>query len=323
MSHPRPHIVVLDEGHLLDGGLGWSEIAALGELVVHTRTAEGEVVARAAGAEILLTNKTPLTAAMFERLPELRFISVLATGHNVVDGAAARARGIAVSNVPAYATDSVAQHVFALILELCHRVGSHAAAVAEGHWADSGEWCAPLAPLTELSGRRLGLIGRGRIAQRVAEIGRAFGMEVLMASPSHPDGGGELAALDEVVRTADVLSLHCQLTPATNGLVDADFLGRMKPGALLINTARGALINEQDLAAALSRGGMAGAGLDVLAQEPPPADHVLCCLPNCVITPHMAWMGGAARRRLLAATAGNVRAFLQGSPVNVVNAPPA
>lgn len=323
MTHPRPHIVVLDEGHLLDGGLDWSEVAALGELVVHARTAVDEVVARAAGAEILLTNKTPLTAAMFERLPEVRFISVLATGHNVVDGAAARARGIAVSNVPAYATDSVAQHVFALILELCHRAGRHTEAVAEGHWAGSGEWCAPLAPLTELSGRRLGLIGRGRIAQRVAEIGRAFGMEVLMASPSHPEGGGELAALDEVVRTADVLSLHCQLTPATNGLVDAEFLGRMKPGALLINTARGALINEQDLAAVLARGGLGGAGLDVLAQEPPPAGHVLCQLPNCVITPHMAWMGGGARRRLLAATAGNVRAYLQGHPVNVVNAPPA
>ncbi len=321
--NPRPHIVVLDEGHLLDSGLDWSGVAALGDLVVYARTAVDEVVARAAGAEILLTNKTPLAAAMFERLPALRFISVLATGHNVVDGAAARGRGIAVSNVPAYATDSVAQHVFALILELCHRVGPHATAVTEGHWARSGEWCAPLASLTELSGRRLGLIGRGRIAQRVAEIGRAFNMEVMMASPSRPEAGGGLAALDEVVGTADVLSLHCQLTPATQGLVDAEFLGRMKPGALLINTARGALIKEDDLAAALVRGTIAGAGLDVLPQEPPPPEHALCCLPNCVVTPHMAWMGADARRRLLAVTAENVRAYLQGSPVNVVNAFPA
>jgi len=318
--NPRPRIVVLDQGHLLDGGLDWGELSALGTLVVHPRTDADDLLARADGAEILLTNKTPLTAATFARLPALRFISVLATGYNVVDVAAARAHGIAVSNVPAYATESVAQHVFALILELAHRAGRHAAAVADGHWTAAGEWCAPLAPVVELSGRRLGLIGRGRIAQRVAEIGRAFGMDVAMASASHPEGGDSLLPLAEVVRTADVLSLHCQLTAQSEGMVDAPFLRRMKPDAFLINTARGALINEQDLAAALAGGVIAGAGLDVLAQEPPSAGHGLCHLPNCVVTPHMAWMGAGARRRLLATTAENVRTYLSGDPVHVVNA---
>jgi glycerate dehydrogenase len=317
---PRsPLITVLDAGHLLDGGLDWGDVASLGRLEVYPSTAPGDIVTRAAEASVVLTNKTPLSAETIAALPALRFIGVLATGYNVVDVAAARARGIPVSNVPAYGTESVAQHVFALILELCNRAGAQAAAVARGHWSGSGEWCAPLADITELDGLCLGLVGRGRIARRVAEIGRAFGMRVLMASPSHPSGGDGLAPLDEVTARADILSLHCQLTAMNTRMVDAEFLRRMKPAAFLINTARGALIDEGALAHALTTGLIAGAALDVLTVEPPPADHPLVALPNCLVTPHIAWMGPAARRRLIAITAGNIRAFLEGQPVNVVN----
>ena len=312
-------IVVLDEGHLLDGGLDWGEVAALGRLTVYPRTAVADIPARAAGAGVVLLNKTPLDSGTLAKLPRLGLVSVLATGHNVVDTAAAAARGVTVCNVPGYATSSVAQHVFALILELCNRAGMHAAAVARGHWASSGEWCAPLCTVTQLEGKRLGLIGRGSIAQEVAAIGRAFGMECSMASTSHPEGGPGLAPLDEVVSTSDILSLHCKLEPATAGMVDAAFLRRMKRTALLVNTARGGLVNEADLLEALCGGVIAGAALDVLVQEPPPAGHPLCELTNCIITPHMAWMGVDARRRLVSITAGNIRAWLDGCPQNVVS----
>jgi len=314
-----PLMAVLDAGHLLDGNLDWGDVASLGRLEVYPSTAPRDVVARAAGASVVLTNKTPLSAETITALPALRFIGVLATGYNVVDVAAARARGITVSNVPAYGTASVAQHVFALILELCNRVGAHSAAVARGHWSASGEWCAPLADLAELDGFCLGLVGRGRIARRVADIGRAFGMRVLMASPSYPSGGEDLSPLDEVTAGADILSLHCQLTASNARMVDAEFLRRMKATAFLVNTARGGLIDEGALAHALASGIIAGAALDVLAVEPPPADHPLCALPNCLVTPHIAWMGPNARRRLIAITAQNIRAFLAGQPVNVVN----
>lgn len=314
-----PDIVVLDEGHLLQGGLDWGELAALGNLTVYPRTDVSDVPARAGGAEVVLVNKTSLDAATLALLPRLRLVSVLATGYNIVDTDAASARGILVCNVPGYATDSVAQHVFALILELCNRTALHAAAVARGHWASSGEWCAPLATVTGLSGKRLGLVGRGSIARKVAAIGRAFGMECSMASASQPDGGPGLAPLADVIENSDILSLHCKLEPRTAGMVDAVFLRRMKRTALLVNTARGALVNETDLAAALASGVIAGAGLDVLAEEPPPAGHPLCSLPNCIVTPHIAWMGLDARRELLAVSTGNVRSWLEGKPRNVVN----
>ena len=316
----RKSIVVLDEGHLLDGNLSWGEVASLGDLTVYSHTAECDLVGRAGRAHILLTNKTPISGVALDSLPGLEFIGVLATGHNVVDSSAARSHGIPVSNVPAYGTDSVAQHVFALILELCNRVGQHAEFVAKGGWPASREWCAPQGAITELSGLKLGLVGRGRIAKRVALIGRAFGMEVLMSSPSKPEGGGGLADLAKVIREADILSLHCQLTHENSGMVDSVFLASMKTGSFLINTARGALINEADLAMALENGVIAGAALDVLSTEPPPVDHPLCRLPNCIVTPHMAWVGPQARRRLLEVTAQNIRAFLEGNPVNVVNA---
>ena len=313
-------ITVLDEGHLLDGGLDWGEVAECGNFAVFSRTAPQDIIERAKGAHIVLTNKAPLSATTLDALPDLRFVSVLATGFNVVDTAAARTRGIPVSNVPAYGTNSVAQHVFALILELCNRTGEHAGAVANDHWSASGEWCAPLANVTELHGLCLGLIGRGRIARRVADIGRVFGMEVVMASVSHPEGGDGLVPLSEVVSKADILSLHCQLTETSAKMVDADFLRQMKKTSFLINTARGGLIDEEALASALSRGIIAGAALDVLSVEPPPANHPLCGLPKCLVTPHMAWMGPGARRRLIDITAQNIRGFLEGKPVNVVNA---
>ena len=313
-------IVVLDEGRLLEGGLDWGELATLGELTSYPRTTSGQIIPRAAGASIILTNKTPLSAETIAALPDLRFIGVLATGYNIVDTVAAQACGIPVSNVPAYGTDSVAQHVFALILELTNRVGLHADAVASGHWTASGEWCAPCTRLTELGDLQLGIIGRGRIARRVAGIGRAFGLRVKLASPSLPAGGEGLSPMDAVIADSDILSLHCQLTPQTAEMVDSAFLRRMKKGSFLINTARGGLVNESDLAAALSAGHLAGAALDVLSVEPPPADHPLCALPKCIVTPHVAWMGPRARRRLIEITARNIRAFLDGDPINVVNA---
>jgi glycerate dehydrogenase len=322
-KHPpmaRPlRIVALDQGPLLHGGLAWGEISALGEFTAYPRTDPDEVVTRARGARIILTNKTPISAETLDALPELEFISVLATGHNVVDSAAARAKGITVSNVPAYGTESVAQHAFALILELCNHVQRHAEFVNQGGWTASGEWCAPQSNITELAGRQLGLIGRGRIARQMAAIGQAFGMEVHMATPSHPEGGNGMTALTEVIAASDILSLHCQLTPVNAGMVDSSFLRKMKPSAFLINTARGGLIDENSLAEALKNGWIAGAALDVLSVEPPPADHPLLKSPNCIITPHMAWMGNRARQRLLDMTEQNIRAFLQGRPVHVVN----
>lgn len=304
----------------MDGGLGWPGLEQLVEVRSHRVTAVADIIDRAADAAIVLTNKTPLDARAIGALPRLRFISVLATGYNVIDVDAARAAGIAVSNVPAYATDCVAQHTWALILELCNRVGGHAASVEAGTWSASGRWCYWQSAPIELAGKRLGLIGRGPIAVKVGEIGRAFGMEVVIASLSHPAGGAGLSSLDDVVRSADVLSLHCRLTAESAEFVNGSLLSSMKPGALLVNTARGGLVREPDLADALASGRIGGAALDVLSVEPPPTDHPLIGLPNCIITPHMAWSGREARQRLIDTTVENVRAFLVGRPQHVVNA---
>jgi glycerate dehydrogenase len=310
----RPRIVVLD-GHALNpGDLSWAELEQLGECTVHARTPAVEIVARSRGASVLLTNKTPLNAATLADLPDLRYIGVLATGHNVVDGVAARTRNIPVSNIPAYGTQSVAQHVFALLLELTQATGRHAQTVAAGEWARSPDWCYWRTPLIELAGLTLGIIGRGRIGLATGRIGEAFGMKVIYASR-----GGGPAELEQVLRTADVVSLHCPLTEATRHLINATTLGWMKPSALLINTSRGPLIDEAALAAALNVGHLAGAGLDVLSSEPPPPDHPLFTAQHCVVTPHIAWATHAARTRLLRTAVENVRAFLGGRPQNVVN----
>lgn len=310
-------IVVLD-GHTLNpGDLDWSVLRALGDCEIHARTPMEQIVERARGAEAILTNKCPLRAATLVELTALRYIGVLATGYNVIDLAAARARGVVTTNVPTYGTRSVAQHVLALILELTNHVGHHARTVREGGWARSADWCYWDRPLIELNGLTLGIVGYGRIGQAVAQLARAFGMEVLVASRREAADAHNVP-LNELFRRSDVVSLHCPLTPATERLVNAMRLALMKPTAFLVNTSRGGLVVEADLAAALNAGKLAGAALDVLGKEPPPADNPLLTAKNCLVTPHHAWATGAARRRLLGVAVDNLRAFIGGAPQNVV-----
>lgn len=312
-------ITILDGWTTNPGDLSWGPLEGLGTLSVHDRTAAADVVARGAGADCLLINKVPIDAATIAALPQLRYIGVLATGHNVVDGAAARARGIPVCNVPEYSTPSVVQATFALLLELTNRVGHHAATVRAGRWAAGPDFCYWDGELLELAGLTLGIIGYGRIGRGVAAVGRAFGMRVL-AHKLTPWTGPEAADLDTLLRDSDVVSLHCPLTPATAGIIGRENIAKMKPTAFLLNTSRGPLIDETALAAALDAGRLAGAGLDVLSSEPPSPANPLLAARNCVITPHVAWATRNARRRLIEASAANLRAFLTGSPQNVVNA---
>lgn len=315
-------IVILDAFTANPGDLDWDALAALAPLQLHDRTAPGDIVARAAGASLVLTNKVPLSAETIASLPALRYIGVLATGYNIVDGAAARARGIVVSNVPAYGTPSVAQVVFALLLELTHRTGHHADAVRAGRWSSCPDFSFWDFPLVELAGRTFGIVGYGQIGQAVARIALALGMKVIATKSDDRtgrDGDVELVPMETLFREADVISLHCPLTPKTQGLVNADRLSRMKPTAFLINTGRGPLIVESELAAALDAGRIAGAALDVLSAEPPPASNPLLTAKNCLITPHFAWATREARARLIATATENARAFLAGSPRNVVN----
>ncbi len=314
-------IVVLD-AHTLDD-LSWAGLRQFGSCEIHPRTSPDQVVARAAGAAIVLTNKARLGRGEIAALPDLRYIGVLATGHDVVDVRAAAERGVTVTNVPAYGTPSVAQMTFALLLELCHHVGVHAQAARDGRWSASGEFSYRERPLIELAGCTLGIVGLGAIGRAVARIAAAFGMRVIAASsrPAAPAGlEVEIVPLDVVFAQADVVTLHCPLTPETARMVDAGRLASMKPTALLVNTARGGLVDEAALVAALSRGRLAGAALDVLAVEPPPADHPLLRAPNCLVTPHIAWATRAARERLLQAAIDNVAAFVAGTPLNVVDA---
>jgi glycerate dehydrogenase len=316
----RPRIVVLD-GHTLNpGDLDWRGVEALGSLTVHERSNADEIVARAADADILFTNKTPVNAATIAALPALRCIVVLATGYNVVDTAAARARGIPVCNVPGYGTASVAQHVFALLLELAHQTGHHAQTVREGRWSACPDFCYWDFPLIELAGRTLGIVGYGSIGEAVARIGLAFGMKII-GSTRRPRSveGVEFISTDDIFRRADVVTLHCPLTDETRGLVNAARLATMKPGAFLINTGRGPLVVEQDLADALNAGRIAGAALDVLSLEPPQRNNPLLGAKNCIVTPHIAWATHSSRSRLMDVAVANLRAFLDGKPQNVVN----
>jgi glycerate dehydrogenase len=315
------NIVVLDGFTLNPGDLSWAGLQALGPCTIFDRTPPAEVLARAQGAEIVLTNKTELNCATIQGLPRLQYIGVLATGTNIVDLAAARARGIPVTNVPTYGTKSVAQMTFALLLELAQHVGHHAGTVREGRWTRSADWCYWDFPLIELDGLTLGIVGFGRIGRAVAELGAAFGMKVLAYSPSAgtPPAFVRLVELDALFRESDVVSLHCPLTPQTAKLLNAQRLSLMKPTAFLLNTSRGPLVDEPALAEALNSGRIAGAALDVLSVEPPPADNPLLAARNCLITPHMAWATRAARSRLMHIAVENVRAFKQGKPQNVVN----
>jgi len=315
-------IVVLDGWTLNPGDNPWDEVARLGEFVCHDRTPPERVVERARDADIVLINKIALSAATLAQLPRLKFIGVLATGYNIVDVAAARARGVPVANVPVYGTDSVAEYVFALLLNFHRQPQAHADLVRAGEWARAGEWTFWRTPLTELAGLTLGIVGFGRIGRRVGEIAAAFRMRVRAADPAHADPPRYDFAwrgLPELFAEADAVTLHCNLTPANTGFVDRALLGRMKPTAYLINTARGPLINEADLAAALRQGRPAGAALDVVSEEPIAPDNPLLTAPNVVLTPHIAWATLAARRRLMQITAANIAAFLAGRPVNVVN----
>jgi glycerate dehydrogenase len=304
----------------------WEGLRALGEVTVHARSHEDQLVERARGATAILTNKVEIRRELFEMLPELRYVGVLATGTNIVDLEAARAHGVAVTNVPGYATDAVAQLVFALILQLTHDVAAHDRAVKAGRWAASPDFSLFVQPLVELSGKTMAILGTGSIGGAVARIAEAFGMHVLRAAvPGAPQRPGvSRVRLPDALAEADIVSLHCPLTPLTRGLVDATFLRAMKPKAILINTGRGPLINEADLRAALAAGRLGGVGLDVLSSEPPAPDHPLLdprapWASRVVVTPHIGWGTLEARRRLEQAVTRNLAAFISGERVNRVD----
>lgn len=316
-------IVLLDGYTLNPGDLDWAPLQEIGAFTVYDRVKPEEIVEKAKGAEILLTNKSKITAEVLEQLPELKYIGVTATGYNIVDIEAARERKIPVTNVSDYSSRAVAQHTFSLLLHFTNDVARLGESVRQKQWAQSPDFCYSFSPLTELSGKTLGLIGFGSIANEVAKIGHAFGMRVIAHRRSEKPALGfefvEIMPLEAVFRESDVLSLHCPLTEETKGIINAERLGWMKPTAYLINTGRGPLIVEQELADALNQGKIAGAGLDVLSVEPPSIDNPLQEAKNCVITPHVAWLAFEARRRLLQMTADNIKAFLNGTPINVVN----
>jgi glycerate dehydrogenase len=316
------NIVVLD-GHTLNpGDLSWDELRALGPCVIHDRTPAVEIVARSAEAGIIITNKVSFSRETLLALPKLRYIGVSATGYNIIDTTAARERNVTVANVPAYGTRSVAQHTFALLLELTQHAGQHSQSARAGGWSRSPDWCYWEQPLVELDGLTLGIVGFGRIGRAVAELAQAFGMKVITAvSPRSKEIPHNISVveLDYLFATADVVSLHCPLTSETKELVNAARLARMKPTAFLLNTSRGPLIDEAALADSLNADRLAGAGLDVLSAEPPRPENPLLAAKNCIITPHIAWATRAARERLMRVAVENVRAFLAGKPQNVVS----
>lgn len=315
-------IVVLDGYTLNPGDLTWKDLEALGQCAVYDRTRPEEVVPRARDAEIALTNKTVLSSDAIQELHHLKYVGVLATGYNVVDVEAAHRRGIPVTNVPAYGTRSVAQTVFAHLLNLTQHIGHHAETVRAGRWTSSPDFCYWDTPLIELAGLTMGIIGFGKIGRATTELAVAFGMKALahdIVTPPDVPQGCQMVELEDVFRDSDVVSLHCPLTPQTERILNQERLALMKKTAFLINTARGPLVDEQALADALNDGRIAGAGLDVLSQEPPCEGNPLLEAKNCYITPHIAWASRAARARLLQVVVDNVASFLEGRPQNVVN----
>ena len=316
-------IVVLDGYTLNPGDLSWDALKQLGELVVYDRTAADKVVERAAGAEIIFTNKTPVSEDTLNQLPSLKFIGVLATGFNIVNTVVAKARGVIVANVPGYGTTSVVQMTFALLLELCHHVQRHSDTVMDGKWSSSADWCYWDFPLVELSGKTIGIIGFGRIGQQVGDVATAFGMNIIGNSRTQTDQSRrknfKWASIPELLKQSDVVSIHCPLFPETKGLINKESLKWMKKSSFLLNTSRGLIIVDEDLADALNNDLIAGAGIDVLSVEPPSKDNPLFKAKNCIITPHIAWATKEARARLMNITVKNLAAFLNGNPVNVVN----
>ena len=318
-------IVVLDGAVENPGDLSWEELGKLGELMVYERTSmtdEAEIARRIGGASVVITNKTPITRGVLERCPSVRYISVLATGYNVIDCAAAREKGIPVSNVPAYGTDVVGQFAIALLLEICHHIGAHSEAVRQGRWEHSTDWCFWDYPLMELAGKTMGIIGFGRIGQKTGTIAKALGMEVLAYSPHESESGRAIAQytdLDTLLAKSDVISLHCPLFPETRELINRETIAKMKDGVIILNNSRGPLIAEQDLADALNSGKVYAAGLDVVGEEPIRGDNPLLRAKNCIITPHISWASWESRQRILDCTVKNVKAFQAGAPIHVVN----
>lgn len=316
-------ITVLDGYGMNPGDLSWDELKKLGDVTVYDRTAPSEVVERSADAVVLLTNKTVIDRRTIEKLPVLKYIGVLATGYNVVDTEAARENGIVVTNIPAYSTASVAQMVFSLLLAVTNGVEHYTADNRAGRWSRSADFCYWDAPLTELAGKTLGIVGFGNIGSAVARIGLAFGMKVSALTSKAPDvlpeGVEKAENLDALLATSDVLTLHCPLTESTRHIINATSLAKMKPSAILINTGRGPLVDEEALADALNRGALRGAGVDVLSCEPPAIDNPLLYARNCYTTPHLGWATTEARQRLMNIAVANVANFIAGTPTNVVN----
>ena len=315
-------IVVLDGYALNPGDLDWKGFQEFGELVLYDRTAAHEIRDRASGAAVLLTNKTPIRENIINELPDLRFIGVLATGYNIIDVEAATRRGIVVSNIPDYGSYSVAQLTIALLLELCHHVQRHSDTVHEGKWAESKDWCYWNYPLIELAGKTIGIIGFGSIGKKVGDMATAFGMNVLATARTKSDQSHRKnfrwTEVPDLLQQSDVVTIHCPLTPETKGLINSKSLRTMKQTAFLLNTSRGPIIVDEDLAEALNKEWIAGAGIDVLSVEPPPKDNPLFSARNCIITPHIAWATQEARRRLMEMAVANLAAFVDGKPVNVV-----
>ena len=314
--------VILDGYTENPGDLSWEAIEKYVNLTVYPRTEKELVVERAKDADILIVNKVALTEEIISQLPKLRFVSTLATGFNQIDGKALRERDIPLSNIPAYSTNAVAQMVFAFILELTNRTAEYTQDVKSGTWSDCPDFCYWNTPLYELDGKTLGIVGFGKIGSRVAEIGKAFGMKVLAYTPSGKKDGFDdvtFTTLDDVVKNSDYISVHCPLTEATNGLINKEFIEKMKDNSYVINTSRGPVANEKDIADALNSGRLTGYGTDVLSTEPPKKDNPLLSAKNCLITPHIAWAAYETRLRLMGILEENVKAFLEGNPINVVN----
>jgi len=316
-------IVVLDGYTENPGDLSWSNLEALGDTVIYDRTSKDDIISRIGDAQIILTNKTPITEEVFKACPTLKYVGVLATGYNVVDTVSAKNHGVVVCNIPTYGTTAVAQFVFALLLELCHRVGHHSNRVAQGAWASCIDFCFWDYPLVELSGKTIGIIGFGRIGYQTSLIARAFGMKVLAfdsyVNKEWEKEGIKYVTLDELLKESDVISLHCPLFPETEKIINSESISKMKDGVKIINTSRGPLIDENALYAALESGKVSGAAMDVLAVEPPKGHNRLSTHPNCIVTPHIAWAPKESRQRLMDIAVDNVKQFINNTPVNVVN----
>lgn len=315
-------IVMLDAYTTNPGDLSWDNFSVLGDLEVYDRTPSDKVIERAKDADIIITNKTPVTREIIDCLPNLKFIALMSTGYNIVDYVYLKEKGIPVSNIPSYSTDAVAQLVMSFILELSMNVGLHSESVKSGEWSECADFCYWKTPLTELSGKTLGIFGLGKIGRAVAERAKAFGMDIVAYVPRiHGDEPDyiKLLPLKEMLNVSDIVSMHCPLTPETEGIVNEDFIAEMKDGAYFINTSRGTVVNENALADALNSGKLGGAGLDVLSTEPPMKDNPLLSAKNCFVTPHIAWASFETRKRLVGILYDNIRAFIDGKPQNVIN----